>query len=280
MHLVDIINRKNPIIPWEDGEKIPWNDPAFSRRMLKNHLSQDHDWASRRTSIIESHIEWITHHLKTDKAKILDLGCGPGFYTYMLAERGHCCTGIDFSPASINYAREQAFQKKLEINYQQVDIRQYQPEHDFDCVLLTFGEINVFTKHDAEKILRLCHTALKKGGFLVLESHTFSAVKESGLSAATWYSCDSGLFSDRPHLCLQEQTWDEQTAVASTRYFILDAESGQVNTYGSSMQAYTEEEYHTLLMDAGFDESIRLSQNEWQPGAAFSGKLEVKIHKK
>ncbi|EBO1314042.1 class I SAM-dependent methyltransferase, partial [Salmonella enterica] len=31
-----------------DEGKIPWDEPAFSQRMLENHLSQDHDWASRR----------------------------------------------------------------------------------------------------------------------------------------------------------------------------------------------------------------------------------------
>lgn len=24
--------------------KIPWDEPAFSQRMLENHLSQEHDW--------------------------------------------------------------------------------------------------------------------------------------------------------------------------------------------------------------------------------------------
>lgn len=33
-----------------DESKIPWDEPAFSQRMLENHLSQDHDWASRRLS--------------------------------------------------------------------------------------------------------------------------------------------------------------------------------------------------------------------------------------
>ena len=31
--------------------KIPWDEPAFSQRMLENHLSQEHDWASRRREV-------------------------------------------------------------------------------------------------------------------------------------------------------------------------------------------------------------------------------------
>lgn len=70
----------------ETGGKIPWNDPDFSRRMLENHLSQEHDWASRKLSVIEQQVDWIARQLPVG-ATILDLGCGPGFYTQRLAQR-------------------------------------------------------------------------------------------------------------------------------------------------------------------------------------------------
>ena len=41
-------------------------------------------------------------------ARVLDLGCGPGLYTTRLAKLGHTCVGIDFSPASIAYAKAEA----------------------------------------------------------------------------------------------------------------------------------------------------------------------------
>ncbi|SUX59850.1 DNA methyltransferase [Citrobacter amalonaticus] len=47
----------------ETGGKIPWNDPDFSRRMLENHLSQEHDWASRKLSVIEQQVDWIARQL-------------------------------------------------------------------------------------------------------------------------------------------------------------------------------------------------------------------------
>ena len=53
MELSKIIARTIPPKPWIEGEKIPWNDPEFSKRMLKEHLSQNHDAASRRFEIIE-----------------------------------------------------------------------------------------------------------------------------------------------------------------------------------------------------------------------------------
>ncbi|EBS6152052.1 class I SAM-dependent methyltransferase, partial [Salmonella enterica subsp. enterica serovar Inganda] len=58
-----------------DESKIPWDEPAFSQRMLENHLSQDHDWASRRQIVIEQQVGWIARQLPAG-ARILDLGCG------------------------------------------------------------------------------------------------------------------------------------------------------------------------------------------------------------
>ncbi len=109
MELIELIRRPRTPEPWAEGEKIPWSDPGFSQRMLNEHLSQAHDAASRRFEIIDQQVEWIHHQvLKGKPGRVLDLGCGPGLYTSRLAKLGHACTGIDFSPASIAYARQQA----------------------------------------------------------------------------------------------------------------------------------------------------------------------------
>ena len=51
-------------VPWAGGGKIPWHDPAFSGRMLREHLSQEHDRASRRFEAIEKHVSWIHGSVK------------------------------------------------------------------------------------------------------------------------------------------------------------------------------------------------------------------------
>lgn len=59
MKLTDIPARKSPPEPWSEGDNIPWNEPGFSRRMLREHLSQSHDLASRRSDKIDAHVGWI-----------------------------------------------------------------------------------------------------------------------------------------------------------------------------------------------------------------------------
>jgi hypothetical protein len=103
--------------------------------------------------------------------------------------------------------------------------------------MLIFGEFNVCSRMDAGIILQKSFAALVEGGILLLEPHTAAAVREVGNGAASWYSTESGLFSDRPHLCLEKSFWDAGIRAATERYLIIDALTGKVTRYASSMQA-------------------------------------------
>lgn len=257
MRLIDITRRQAVPQPWAEGEKIPWNDPDFSQRMLQEHLSQEHDAASRRIRTIGDHVEWIhTKVLSATPSKILDLGCGPGLYTSRLARLGHICTGIDYSPASIAYAREHAEIEGLSCQYIQKDIREADYGESYDLVMLIFGEFNVFRSSEAHTILEKSYGALKPGGYLLLEAFNFPAVKEMVAQAKSWYSAQSGLFSDRAHICLIENFWDSDQNVATERYYIIDAETGSVSQQSASTQAYTDQEYRELLTQNGFGEIV------------------------
>ena len=45
--ILDIVDREPNPTPWSEGDNIPWDDSDFSERMLAEHLSQEHDLASR-----------------------------------------------------------------------------------------------------------------------------------------------------------------------------------------------------------------------------------------
>lgn len=233
-----------------DESKIPWDEPAFSQRMLANHLSQDHDWASRRQEIIEQQVEWIASQLSPG-AHILDLGCGPGFYTHRLAERGFRCTGVDFSPASVSWARQQAQNANLNIDYIQQDIRAYWPDRSFDFIMMTFGELNVFSTADARLLVSRCALWLELGGRLLTEVHTFEEVKRQGMAEASWQRCPDGLFLGVPHLLLTEHSWDEEEQTSSTQFWAIEA-NGHTTRFGSQMTAWRDEEYVSLLNNTGF----------------------------
>jgi SAM-dependent methyltransferase len=253
MNLFDLIQRDPKPQPWSEGETIPWNDPDFSVRMLREHLSQAHDAASRRFRIIDQQVDWIDRALLGGvPSAVLDLGCGPGFYTALLARRGHRCTGIDFSPASIDYARTYAENERLNCIYTLDDIRAADYGAGNRLVMLVYGEFNIFRPADAEAILRKAHAALDDGGTLLLEPFRYAAARELGSKPPEWWTSDGGLFSDKPHLILRENLWDGVGHVAINRYFIVDGATSEVTRHSISTQAYTDDAYRALLERCGF----------------------------
>lgn len=257
MNLGEFVTTDSELRPWAEGEKIPWDDPAFSARMLKEHLSQQHNAASRRSEKIDAHVDWIHQHiLNAQRSDVLDLCCGPGLYAQRLTRLGHQCAGIDFGPASIDYARHEAEKHGLSIAYTHADIREADYGSDRDLVMLIFGEFNVFHPSDARQILTRAFDVLKPGGRLLLEPHTFEIIRKMGQDPPTWYSQVDGLFSARPHICLEEAAWDEETQTTTTRYSILDAETATIGHHGSTMQAYTDAGYRALLAECGFENVV------------------------
>jgi cyclopropane fatty-acyl-phospholipid synthase-like methyltransferase len=279
MNLMEFTLRNERDFANSKGAKISWDEPDFSRRMLENHLAQEHDWASRRKGIISRQTAWVAKQLH-NAACILDLGCGPGFYMHKLAELGHQCIGVDFSPASIEYARNQATNSGLALEYALCDIRNYTSGQKFDCIIMTFGEFNVFTRQDATAILANCADMLCDNGLFVLEAHTVDAVHAIGAAPATWQRHAHGLFSDKPHLCLQENTWNAEDASALSQYFIVDAATAQVQQYASFMQAYSLEEYREMLQAAKLPVVKILDEEEWPAGCDFQGKLQTFVCRK
>lgn len=262
-----LLERRLPPRPWEEGEKIPWDEADFSRRMLREHLSQAHDAASRRLPTIDRQVDWIHNHvLEGRPSRILDLCCGPGLYGARLHDLGHRYFGIDFASASIAHARNTAAGREPGCTYLQGDVRRVAYGEGYDLAMLIFGEFNAFPQEDAAQILEKAHRALRPGGWLLLEPHTLAAVRAIGQAGSSWYAAESGLWSDGPHLTLKENFWDESLLAATTRYFVLGGRPDRLKRYAASMQGYSQQGYKQLLAGAGFGSIRFLAGFEERPG--------------
>ena len=252
--LQDIVDRDPEPAPWSEGDNIPWDDPEFSERMLAEHLSQEHDLASRRSETIDQQVEWIfSNVLGSRPARVLDLACGPGLYAHRLARQDCEYVGIDFSPASIRHAKETAAAEHLSCTFHHADVRQGQFGEGFDLVMMIYGQFNVFQRDRGLEILKKAHKALKPGGALLLEIQTLEQIQKGGEVGPSWYSAQSGLFSAEPHLVLQENFWDADARASTTRFSIIDAKTSTVSTYALSNEAYTIQELTGSLVTAGVE---------------------------
>ena len=165
--LLDIANRKSTPVPWTEGDNIHWNDPDFSERMLVEHLTQEHDLASRKSETIDGHADWIFSLILDGRpGRVLDLGCGPGLYTERLARRGCGCVGVDFSPASVRHAGEVAARERLDCRYFHGDLRDQDFGGGFDLVMMIYGQFNVFPRAVGMELLAKAIARLNVNRFI------------------------------------------------------------------------------------------------------------------
>lgn len=257
MTLLELVRRTLPPQAWAEGENIPWSDPAFSRRMLREHLDQAHNLASRSFEIIDRQVAWMhAQVLESRPSRVLELACGPGLYLERLARLGHECHGIDYAPAAVEHAKETARQQGIRCAYQLEDIRTAGYGAGFGLVMLLFGQLNVFRREEARAILARAFAALAPGGAILLEPQRYQIVERCGRSGTSWYSRGEGggLFSDRPHLCLTEAFWDPESRTATQRFFVVEVPGGTTTSCAMSIEAYDDGQYLDLLQQAGFRE--------------------------
>ena len=73
---------------------------------------------------------------KIRPCKTIDIGCGEGFYSIYLASKGFDVTGIDISKRAIQYAKENAVSRGVNVHFVTMDIADLEQLNEkFDFVL-------------------------------------------------------------------------------------------------------------------------------------------------
>ncbi|MBE7532025.1 MAG: class I SAM-dependent methyltransferase [Chloroflexi bacterium] len=250
-----IYNRAARPYPWQlhDGN-LPWDDPAFSARMLREHLDESHGAASRQAAERAKQIAWLWDNLGLQPgSRLLDITCGPGLYAVELARRGCHVTGIDFGPAAIGYAQELAAAQGVadRCAFIQQDVRQMALDGaGFDAALLLYGQLAVMPRADAQEVLARAARALRLGGRLCVE--LLNPEKVDRKESNWWFTDDTGLWGDAPFLHLGERFWLEEEQVSVERYHILHLETGQLDVVELCDQVYRPDEVEGMLRATGF----------------------------
>ena len=104
-------------------------------------------------------------------SKVLDLGCGPGLFSILMARMGMEVIGVDYSPRMVETARENALVEGLEIEFMRMDAQ----DMDFDDG--TFDAVvsrNMFwTLPEPERCYSEVSRVLKHGGKLLVMDGNF-----------------------------------------------------------------------------------------------------------
>ena len=248
------IYRRPEAALWQDGGNLPWNDPAFSARMLREHLDESHGAASRQAAERAAQLDWLWARLALAPGRrLLDLTCGPGLYAVPLAQRGVVVTGVDFSPASIAHARQLAEAAGVagRCAFVEADVRDFEPEAAaYDAALFLYGQLAVFPRHEAAALLAKAARALRPGGRLVVE--LLNPARIDRKDSTWWFADDKGLWGERPFLHLGERRWDAAERASVERFTTLDLATGALSEIVLCDQSYEVAEITALLRAAGF----------------------------
>lgn len=152
-----------------------WTDEHTSKKMLEFHLNESIDLSSRTKDFIDRSVSWIVSHFNVGSdTSIIDFGCGPGLYTSLLAEHKAHVVGVDFSPRSIEYARNSAEQKGLKINYYQEDYLEFDTDERFDLITMIFCDYCALSPEQRKKLLTKMNALLKPGGRVLIDVFSVS----------------------------------------------------------------------------------------------------------
>ena len=100
-------------------------------------------------------------------SKMLDVACGRGRHSRILAEYGYDVTGIDLAARSIAFARQYETEH---LHFYQHDMRSIFFTNYFDMAFNFFTSFGYFrTKRENDNAIRSVRLSLKAGGILVLD---------------------------------------------------------------------------------------------------------------
>ena len=140
--------------------------------------------------------ELLSHLQGKTGLRILEVGCGCGFFSLLLAESGHHVTGIDLTEDMVLHSRELARQHGIQAEFFQMDAEcPAFPDETFDVVV---SRNLTWTLPHPERAYRQWLRILKPGGILL----NYDAEHAR-------YHLSSGLEGEKAHEMLSRGQMDE-----------------------------------------------------------------------
>jgi ubiquinone/menaquinone biosynthesis C-methylase UbiE len=105
--------------------------------------------------------------------RVLDIACGTGSATLLLAEKGYMMSGTDRAMEMLLRAREKAKKRGLRLNLWQQDMRHLAVARPHDAVLCLYDSINyIVTEEEMKQVLTRVSEALVPRGMFIFDVTT------------------------------------------------------------------------------------------------------------
>lgn len=174
-------------------------------------------------------------------ARVLDMACGRGRHSVLLAKEGFRVFGIDLSTRAIEKARRTAAAESLSIEFEVGDMREAPCTSCFDMVVNLFTSFGYF-EQDKENALAVeaMAAALVDAGWLV----------QDYLNGRYW-STNFVPFDERSvdGITIQQRRWVERRRLI--KEIVLTHEDGRTDRFMESVRLYELEDFRRMYRRAG-----------------------------
>jgi SAM-dependent methyltransferase len=227
-----------------------WDDPYIAGQLLRAHLDDETEAASRPRAVIDATVaNLVDRGLAGPGRRVLDLGCGPGLYAHALAVAGCAVTGLDLSPGSIAYAAARANDAGLSVDYRVQDFLTLAGPGRYDLILQAYGELSTFPDPVRDDLLRRIRDRLAPGGALLFDVTTPAAHRFRPTTRQLELA-HGGLWRPGPHLVITDR-YDYPGDVTCRQFVVADDDG--IEVYRMWFHDYVPATLTPVLAAAGFD---------------------------
>jgi SAM-dependent methyltransferase len=203
-----------------------------------------HTLTTERT---EKEVAYAAQRLALDAgARVLDLCCGTGRHSVLLAKRGYKVTGLDLSQSYLELARRAAVDSKVELDTVPADMREIPFNDYFDAAINMYSSFG-YLESEAEdlKVLESISRSLKRGGRLLLD------MLNREWAVANYIQNDWHAEADGT-LYVEHRALDLASSRMRVRFIIVDPNGGRHDSIGHDIRLYSFTEMIRLLERVGF----------------------------
>ncbi len=229
-----------------------WTDSYISRKMLESNLNEDFEVSIQNREFIDQSVDWIVNRFMVEESRrIADFGCGMGSYATRLAEKGAYVTGIDFSEAFIQHAKDVAKQKGLDINYILQNYLEFETEERYDLITLLLCDFCALSPSQRKTMLKKFYKFLKSGGSVLIDAYSLNAFNQREDAETYEHNRHDGFWSPGNYYGFQNIFKYEEEKVVLDKYTII--EESRTRIIYNWLQYYSKDSLRKEFEDNGFN---------------------------